>query len=122
MKTAYKLILTAAALTLAAAGFGCSSKLTAEAPGQITSVAIDRDTKTSKKKDSSGKTKKKTTSSVETEIDYTYTVDGKSYSGYIEKDGDVKNSFQTGSTVVVCYNPANPEQSDVFTAGTKCGG
>ena len=78
--------------------------------------------KTSKKKTSSNKKKKTTTSvSVETEIDYTYTVNGKNYAGYIEKDGDVQRDFQNGSTVVVCYNPSNPEESDVFAAGTKCG-
>src|SRR5688500_8678355 len=121
MKTYIKIIFTAVVFVFAAASFGCSSNLTAEAPGQITSVAIDRDTKTSKKKNSSGKTKKKTSTSVETEIDYSYTVGGKSYNGYVEKDGDVKNSFQVGTPVVVCYNPANPEESDVFTSGTKCG-
>lgn len=122
MKLINKLFITAVLMIFAAAGIGCSSNLTAEAPGQITGVAIDRDTKTTTKKTSSNKKKKKTTTSVETEIDYTYTVEGKSYTGYSEKDGDVQNAFRTGTAVVVCYNPANPEESDVFTSGTKCGG
>lgn len=107
---------------IAALGAGCGSKLTAEAQGQIRSVAIDRDVKTSKKKTSSNKTKKKTSVSVETEIEYSYSVNGKTYDGYAEKDGDVQRDFSTGAPVVVCYNPASPEESDVFTAGTKCGG
>jgi hypothetical protein len=77
--------------------------------------------KTSKKKTSSGKTKKTTKTDTETEIDYTYTVDGKNHTGYSEKDGNVISNFATGSTVVVCYNPKNPEESDVFAVGTKCG-
>lgn len=117
-----KITLICVLAIFALVNFGCSSKLTAEAPGQITSVAIDRDTKTTKKKTSSNKTKKSTKTSVETEIDYTYTIEGKSYSGYTEKDGDVQNAFRSGSPVVVCYNPANPEESDVFAAGTKCPG
>ena len=122
MKLNNKLSIGIIALIFVLASLGCSSNLTAEAPGQITRVAIDRDVKTSKKKTSSNKKKKTTTSvSVETEIDYTYTVNGKNYAGYIEKDGDVQRDFQNGSTVVVCYNPSNPEESDVFAAGTKCG-
>jgi hypothetical protein len=121
MNLTSKLFITILLLIFAAAGFGCSSNLTAEAPGQVTSTVLDRDTKTSKKKTSSNKKKRKTTTSVETEIDYIYTVDGKNYSGYTEKDGDVQNAFRPGTAVVVCYNPANPEESDVFTSGTKCG-
>ena len=100
--------------------FGCGSNLTAETQGQVKTVAIDRDRKTSKRKTSSNK-KKKTTTSVETEIEYSYTVNGKTYEGYSEKDGDVQRDFQAGAPVVVCYNPSNPEESDVFAQGTKCG-
>ena len=117
-----KLIITTAILTICAASFGCSSNLTAETQGQITRTAIDRDTKTTKRKTSSNKTKKKTTVSVETEIDYSYTVAGKNYQGYAEKDGDIQRDFPNGTAVVVCYNPENPEESDVFAAGSKCGG
>jgi hypothetical protein len=105
-----------------AAGFGCRSNLTAETSGQIKSVVLDRDTKTTRKKTSSNKKKKKTTTSIETEIEYSYTVNGKNYDGYSEKDGDVQSAFQAGAPVVVCYDPSNPEESDVFTKGTKCGG
>ena len=100
---------------------GCSSNLTAETSGQVTNSVIDRDVKTSKKKTSSNKTKKKTKVEVETEVDYTYIVDGKNYTGYSEKDGNVISNFATGSKVTVCYNPKNPEESDVFAVGTKCG-
>lgn len=102
--------------------FGCGSDLTAETQGQVKTVAIDRDRKTSTRKTSSNKKKKKTSVSVETEIEYSYTVGGKTYEGYSEKDGDVQRDFQAGAPVVVCYDPSNPEESDVFARGTKCGG
>ncbi len=121
MKRYEKFILTLIFIVFAAGSFGCSSNLTSEAPAEITRVAIDRDTKTKKKKTSSNKTKKSTTTSVETEIDYRYTVGGKTYDGYSEKDGDVQRDFTTGSPAVVCYNPKNPEESDVFAARHKCG-
>ena len=86
-----------------AANLACSSNLTAQGAAQVTRVAIDRDTKTTKRKTSSNKKKKKTTTtSVETEIDYSYTVNGKTYQGYSEKDGDVQRDFQSGTQVVVC--------------------
>ena len=109
-------------LAFAAFGVGCSSNLTAGTPGQIKSVVLDRDVKTSKKKTSSNKKKKKTSVSYETEIEYSYSVGGRNFDGYSEKDGDVQRDFPAGAPVVVCYNPSNPEESDVFAAGTNCGG
>lgn len=120
MKLINKLIFTTVILALFA-NFGCGSDLTAESTAEVTRVALDRDTKTSKKKTSSNKKKKTTKTSVETEIDYRYTVGGKTFEGYAEKDGDLQRDFQPGAKVVVCYNPSNPEESDVFSAGHKCG-
>lgn len=101
---------------------GCQSKLTTGTSGQVTRVSIDRDTKTTRTKTSSGKIKKRTKISYETEIHYRYAVGGRSYTGYAEKDGNVRSRFQTGAKVLVCYNPASPEDSDIFSIGSKCGG
>ena len=119
MKLTGKLIFSAT-IILSIVSFACSSKLTAESTAQITRVAIDRDTKTKKRKTSSNKTKRKTTTTVETEIDYRYTVNGKSYDGYAEKDGDLQRDFPSGGQAIVCYNPSNPEESDVFPISHKC--
>lgn len=117
-----KPIIFTLAAALAAANLACGSSLTAQSTGQVTRVAIDRDTKTTTRKTSSNKKKTKTKTSVETEIDYSYAVSGKTYQGYSEKDGDVQRDFQNGAPVVVCYNPKNPEESDVFANGHNCGG
>lgn len=116
-----KTILFITILVIAAASIGCRSNLTAQTTGQITRVAIDRDTKTTTRKTSSNKKKKTTKTSIETEIDYRYTVNGKTYDGYSEKDGDVQRDFQNDAQVTVCYDPANPEESDVYASGSKCG-
>ena len=108
-------------IIFSAIGFGCNSKLTAETTGLYKSAVIDRYRKTSTRKTSSNKTKKKTTTSIETEIEYSYTVNGTNYNGYSENDGDVQRNFQSGAPVTVCYNPSSPEESDVVAAGTKCG-
>jgi hypothetical protein len=120
MKLTSKLIFTTIVI-LIVCNFGCSSNLTAQSTAEITRTVLDRDTKTSRRKTSSNRKKKKTTTTVETEIDYRYTVNGKTYEGYTEKDGDVQRDFGQGAQVVVCYNPSKPEESDVFTAGHNCG-
>lgn len=117
---AQKFLSVAILMLLVAAISGCRSNLTAETTGQITRVALDRDTKTVKRKTSSNKKRTTTKTSIETEIDYRYTVNGKTFDGYSEKDGDVQRDFQNGAQVTVCYNPSNPEESDVFAVGTKC--
>jgi hypothetical protein len=119
MKLTGKIIFSAI-IVVSIANIACSSKLTAETTGQITRVALDRDTKTKKRKTSSNKTKRKTATTYETEIDYRYTINGKTYDGYTEKDGDVQSDFPSGGQAVVCYNPSNPEESDVFAARYKC--
>jgi hypothetical protein len=121
MKLTNKLIFIMAAAIVPVINFGCSSRLTAETPADVTRVVLDRDTKTSRRKTSSNKTKKRTTTSVETEIEYRYVVSGRTYEGYAEKDGDVQRDFQPRARAVVCYNPSNPEESDVFAPGHKCG-
>ncbi len=120
MKLTNILIFTTVVIVLVF-NFGCGSKLTAETTAEITRVVPDRDTKTSRRKTSSNRMKKKKTTSLETEIDYRYVVNGKTYEGYTEKDGDVQRDFQPNSKAVVCYNPSNPEESDVFKIGHKCG-
>ena len=120
MKPTTKIIF-AAIIVFSIVNLACSSKLTAETTAQITRVVLDRDTKTKKRKTSSNKTKRKTTTTYETEIDYSYTVNGRTYEGYSEKDGDVQRDFRSGGQAIVCYNPSDPEESDVFPIGHKCG-
>ena len=107
-------------VVLSAFNLACSSNLTSQSTAEVTRVVLDRDTKTSKRKTSSNKKKKKKRTTYETEIDYRYQVNGQTYEGYTEKDGDVQREFQQGAQVVVCYNPSNPEESDIFAAGYNC--
>jgi hypothetical protein len=106
---------------------GCSGddfsrRLTAEASAEITSVVLDRDRKTTRRRSGSNNRRKtKTTTTYETDISYRYTVNGRVYEGESEKDGDVTGSFRAGSSVKVCYNPAQPDESDVFENNHRCG-
>jgi hypothetical protein len=106
---------------------GCSGddfsrRLTAEAPAEITSVVLDRDRKTTRRRSGSNNRRRtKTKTTYETDITYRYTVNGRAYEGETEKDGDVTGSFRAGSSVKVCYNPAQPDESDVFENNHRCG-
>jgi hypothetical protein len=83
------------------AGF-VTSRLTETTTGKITNVQFDRD------------------DDPDTEIYYTYTVNGSDYTDRAEKDGDLRRTFQNGMTVTVCHNYYLPSNSDVFPAGHKC--
>jgi hypothetical protein len=106
---------------------GCSGndfsrRLTAEAPAEITSVVLDRDRKTTRRRSGSNNRRRTTTKTTyETDISYRYIVNGQVYNGETEKDGDMTGTYRNGSRVKVCYNPAQPDESDVFETGHRCG-
>ena len=125
MKSKRKLLFLVSLFAFAFAGCSgddFSRRLTAEAPAEITSVVLDRDRKTTRRRSGSNNRRRtKTTTTYETDIEYRYTVNGKVYDGVSEKDGDLTGSFRSGASVKVCYNPAQPEESDVFENNHRCG-
>ena len=115
-----KLIFVAAILTLllAVAGFfyvrrrNQLARLTAEAPAQVLSVSVDTDRT---------RTNNRSRTRYKTLISYRYTVNGSALSGQTTKSGDVKSSYENGQSVKVCYEPAHPENSEIFTGDHQCG-
>ncbi len=89
------------------------AKLTAEAPAQVLSVSVDTDRTRSNNR---------SRTSYKTRISYSYTVNGTRLNGQTSKSGDVKSSYDNGAAVKVCYEPAHPENSEIFTADYMCGG
>jgi osmotically-inducible protein OsmY len=102
-------------------GAACGSNLTAETTGTVVKVSLEKETRTSRRKTSSGRTKKTKKTTTETDIDYTYQVNGTSYQGVSEWDGDMRSQFKEGAQAKVCYNPKKPEESDLFLPDEKCG-
>lgn len=88
------------------------AKLTAEAPAQVVSVSLDTD-----RTRSNNRTRTRYT----TRVSYRYTVNGRPLTGQTNKSGDVQSSYQNDRPVKVCYEPAHPENSEIFTADYKCG-
>ncbi|HEV2765429.1 MAG TPA: DUF3592 domain-containing protein [Pyrinomonadaceae bacterium] len=89
------------------------ARLTAEAPAQVVSVSVDTDRSRANNRSRTRHT---------TRVSYSYTVNGSALTGQTSKSGDVRSSYEQGRPVKVCYEPARPENSEIFTADYKCGG
>jgi hypothetical protein len=95
-------------------------RLTAEAPAQVVTVSLDRGRRTTTTNRNRRRTRR-TNENTETDIRYQYAVNGRTYDATAEKDGDQTSTFKVGMTAKVCYNPSNPEESEVFPSNYTCG-
>lgn len=84
-------------------------RLSGQAPAVITSVYVNT-TRTSR-----GRTRHTT------HVIYTYEVNGRVISGKSVKSGDLRDTYQARMPAKACYDPSNPEESEVFLADVKCG-
>jgi len=96
------------------------ARLTAEAPARVTTVSLDRGRRT-RTGNRNRRHTRRTSENTETDISYQYSVNGKTFDGTTEKDGDQTSTFKVGVAAKVCYNPSNPEESEVFPRGHACG-
>jgi hypothetical protein len=94
------------------------ARLTAEAPAEVLGVNLERNRRTTR--NSNGRRRSGT--DTETDISYRFTAGGKLITASTSKEGDVTGTYKTGAPAKVCYNPSNPEESEVFTPEHKCGG
>lgn len=79
-------------------------RLTAEAPGQVTRVVVQTDAES----DSS------------TIVHFAYLVGGQTLADQSSKAGDVSEDFLQGQSVVVCYDPEDPAETEVYQPGQTC--
>ena len=84
-------------------------RLSAEAPAVVTSVYV------------SGTRSRRGGTSYQTDLTYSYVVNGKTLSGQTKKAGDVRSTYQRGMRAKACYDPSNPAESEVFPLGHHCG-
>ena len=83
--------------------FGCNWSLTGETTGKIDKIILTYG------------------EDPDTELHYRYTVNGKTYGAFEERDGDVRNYYEDNRIVTVCYDPKDPASSRIFPPGYKCG-
>ena len=74
---------------------------TANAPAEITSVEF------------------RSSQSV-TNVSYRFSVGGRTFEGRSRKSGDGRDRYAQGANARACYDPANPERSEVFPASYDC--
>jgi Protein of unknown function (DUF3592) len=121
MKNRQKIIGFLVMFNLIAGSLACRSKLTAETTGTVIKAEAIKERKSTRRKTAWGGTRRTTkTVTTGTDIDYTYEVNGIKYSEVSEWDGNVLSKFKKDSQVKVCYNPENPEESDLFLPEEKC--
>jgi hypothetical protein len=53
-------------------------------------------------------------------VSYRFTVGGRSLEGRSRKSGDGRDRYAEGATATACYDPADPEASEVFPASYDC--
>lgn len=93
--------------------------LTAEASAEILNVDVINNN--SNRRSFSSNRQRRSGGSTHTAIDYRYVVGGRTLMATTEKGGDVHNQYKVGRPAKVCYNPSNPEDSEVFLPDYKCG-
>lgn len=84
-------------------------RLSGEAPAVITSVYV-----------SSTRTRRGSIRYT-THLTYSYEANGRVISGKSVKSGDLRDTYQVRMLAKACYDPSNPEESEVFLADVKCG-
>ena len=113
MKTWLKIVLVLAGVGALLAYFVISSgqrraRMTEQASATVTGIEFDQDDESS--------------SLDETDIRYSFTVGGREIRSETSRPGDRTKDFVPGTAVKVCYNPAEPAESDIADSPqSRCG-
>lgn len=79
--------------------------LTAIASGQVSRVVVQIDSETG---------------DASTIVHYAYRVEDQILTDQSTKSDDVSDEFLQGAPVTVCYDPAKPAETEVYTPGATC--
>jgi hypothetical protein len=85
------------------------ARLTAEAPAQVLDVNV-----TSSKR-------RRSSRNYSTRITYRFEVDGRTIETEWTKSDDVSDEYALGRRAKVCYDPAHPDDNEIFTLSYRCG-
>ena len=84
------------------------ARMTAKGSAILSSVTLDRDDESR--------------SLDETDFEYRFDASGKQVQGSDSLPGDRVADFKAGQNVTICYNPADPAESEIVTdPSVKCG-
>lgn len=85
------------------------ARLVGEAPAQVLEVNVT----SSKRRRSSRR--------FSTHITYRFEVNGRTIETEFTKSDDVSEDFAVGRRAKVCYDPAKPDDNEIFTLSYRCG-
>ncbi|HEV7744301.1 MAG TPA: DUF3592 domain-containing protein [Pyrinomonadaceae bacterium] len=97
-------------------------KLTAEAPAQVLAVKVTRQSTTPNQNNSQNQNAgNNSTPTFSTRITYSFQADGRTIETEWVKSGDVSEEYEVGRRAKVCYEPANPNNNEIFPLSYRCG-
>ncbi|MDQ2921275.1 MAG: DUF3592 domain-containing protein [Acidobacteriota bacterium] len=85
------------------------ARLTGEAPAQVLEVNV------------TGSKRRRSSRNYSTRITYRFQVDGRSIETEWTKSDDVSDEYEVGRRAKVCYDPANPDDNEIFPLSYRCG-
>jgi hypothetical protein len=98
-------------------------KLTAEAPAQVLAVKVTSRSTTLNQNQNPGNNSTPTysTPTYSTRITYSFQAEGRTIETEWVKSGDVSEEYEVGRRAKVCYEPANPNNNEIFPLSYRCG-
>jgi hypothetical protein len=91
-------------------------RLTAEAPAQVLEVKL-----TSRDRNRNTNTNSSASPTYSTRITYRFQANGRTIETEWTKSDDVSDEYTVGGRAKVCYDPANPDENEIFTLSYRCG-
>jgi hypothetical protein len=103
-------------------------KLTAEAPAQVLAVKVTSRSTTQNQNQNQNRNQNQNQNqsnnsppTYSTRITYSFQADGRTIETEWVKSGDVSEEYEVGRRAKVCYEPANPNNNEIFPLSYRCG-
>jgi hypothetical protein len=97
-------------------------RLTAEAPAQVLEVKVtSRDHNRSTNSNTNSNINSPSSRTYSTRITYRFQANGRTIETEWTKSDDVSDEYTVGGRAKVCYDPANPDDNEIFTLSYRCG-
>jgi hypothetical protein len=95
------------------------ARLTGSAPAQVLEVKV-RDSNSSNNRNTA-QNRQRSSPSYSTRITYRFEVNGRTIETEWTKSNDVSEEYEVGRGARVCYDPADPEDNEIFPLNYRCG-
>ena len=94
-------------------------KLTSEAPAQVLAVKVT--SRSNPTQNQNQNLSNNSTPTYSTRITYSFQAVGRTIETEWVKSGDQSDEYEVGRRAKVCYDPANPNDNEIFPLSYRCG-